>query len=64
MIALVLSFGVGYVVTAQDSATPTVTPASDEVLCATPIVEASGTGTPAIVYCNNNIHTSGTRKYP
>jgi hypothetical protein len=39
---LVLTVGLAVVVSAQDQATPASTPASEEVLCATPLVEASG----------------------
>ncbi len=46
-IAVTLTLGIGLVVSAQDQATPASTPASDEVLCATPLVEA--TGSPIIV---------------
>jgi hypothetical protein len=46
-IAVTLTLGIGLVVSAQDQATPASTPASDEILCATPLVEA--TGSPEIV---------------
>lgn len=38
---VVLTIGLAVVVSAQDQATPATTPASDEVLCATPLVSAS-----------------------
>lgn len=48
---LTLVLGVGYVVSAQDpvtpATTPQTTPASDEILCVTPIAEA--TGSPVMV---------------
>lgn len=40
---VVLTIGLAVVVSAQDQATPISTPASDEVLCATPLAAASGT---------------------
>jgi len=46
-IAVTLTLGVGLVVLAQDQATPASTPASNEVLCATPLAQA--TGSPMIV---------------
>jgi hypothetical protein len=48
-VALCLSLGVIFAVTAQDQATPTGGTPTDETLCATPLVEASGTASPEIV---------------
>ena len=49
-LAFFLTVGVTLAVAAQDQATPTTTPASDEVLCATPLADgAEGTASPEIV---------------
>jgi hypothetical protein len=46
-VAVMLTLGVAYAVSAQDQATPTGTASSEEVLCATPLAEA--TGSPEVV---------------
>ena len=48
-LALVVSLAVIFAVTAQDQATPAGGTPSDETLCATPLVEASGTASPEMV---------------
>jgi hypothetical protein len=48
-VALFLSLGAIFAVTAQDSATPTGGTPTEETLCATPLGEAIGMATPELV---------------